>query len=80
MLQVTNTSTIAYPLYDVTKAWVEGTTMVLRVLGPLDIHYAGTTAWGTAGASSITGSIDRGNTNLWSSTTSSFSTSLAAKR
>ena len=55
MLQVTDTSTIAYPLYDVTKR-LGGGQLVLRVLGPRGHTYDGTTAWGTAGASTTTGS------------------------
>ena len=63
---------IAYPLYDVTKAWVEGDGAAGS--GATWANYDGTNAWGTAGASSTTGSVDRGITNLWSSTTTSFST------
>ncbi len=74
-LQVTDASTIAYPLYDLAKAWVEGTNNGAAGTGASWTYYdAGTTAWTTAGAASVTGSVDRGGTNLWSSTTSSFST------
>ena len=73
-LQVTDASTIAYPLYDLAKVWVEGTNTGAAGTGASWTYYdAGTTAWTTAGAASVTGSVDRGGTNLWSSTTSSFS-------
>ncbi len=65
-VNVTDASNIAYPLYDVVKAWTEG--------GATWATYDGTNTWGTAGASGTTGNVDRGITNLWSSTTSSFST------
>jgi uncharacterized repeat protein (TIGR02543 family) len=70
-LQVTDASTYAYPLYDLTRAWVEGNGTAGS--GATWATYDGTTAWGTAGAAGTTGSVDRGITNLWSSTTSSFS-------
>jgi hypothetical protein len=63
-VNVTDDSTIAYPLYDVVKAWTEG--------GATWATYDGTNAWGTAGASGTTGNVDRGITNLWNSSTSSF--------
>ena len=71
-LNVTDSSTIAYPLYDVAKPWVEGTGAAGS--GATWATYDGTTAWGTAGASTTTGNIDRGTLNLWSSSTTSFST------
>jgi hypothetical protein len=65
VLQVTDISNIAYPLYDVARAWTEsGATWTSD----------GTVNWQTAGASAITGNIDRGDTNLWSSSTTSFNT------
>jgi hypothetical protein len=70
-LNVTDSSTIAYPLYDVAKQWVEGTGAAGS--GATWATYDGSIAWGTAGASTTTGNIDRGTLNLWSSTTTSFS-------
>ena len=70
-LQVTDASTIAYPLYDLTRAWVEGNGTAGS--GATWATYDGTNAWGAAGASQTTGSVDRGITNLWNSTASSFS-------
>ena len=69
LLNVTNNSAFAYPLYDVTRAWVEGANNGAAGTGASWTYYdAGTTAWGTAGAAGTTGSVDRGITNLWSST------------
>ena len=71
-LNVTDSSTIAYPLYDMAKPWVEGTGAAAS--GATWVTYDGNIAWGTAGASTTTGNIDRGTLNLWSSSTTSFST------
>ena len=64
ILNVSDASTFAYPLYDLAKPFAEGSATWT--------NYVGTNAWGTAGAQLITGAIDRGTTNLWNSTTSSF--------
>jgi uncharacterized repeat protein (TIGR02543 family) len=72
-LQVTDASTYAYPMYDVVKDWVEGTNDGVAGTGASWSYYdAGITAWGTAGASATTGDVDRGVTNLWSTTNASF--------
>ncbi len=65
-IQVTDSSTIAYPLYDVVKNWTES--------GATWTNYDGANAWGAAGASQTTGDVDRGVANLWNSTTTSYST------
>lgn len=60
---VTDASTVAYNLYQVSRFWVE------------DIAtwavYDGSNAWTSAGAA---GTTDRGSTNLWDATTTSWST------
>lgn len=70
VLNVTDTSTTAYSLYDVAKPWVEGNGT--SGSGATWATYDGSVEWGSAGAQQTTGNIDRGSTNLWSSTTSSF--------
>jgi hypothetical protein len=72
---VTDPSTVAYPMYDMAKPWVEGTGAAGS--GATWATYNGSTAWGTNGAALITGAIDRGNTNLWSPSTTSFDTAGA---
>ena len=61
---VTNTSTLAYNLYQMKRFWVEE--MVNWQA------YNGGNAWGTVGAANTTS--DRYSTNLWNATTSSWST------
>ncbi len=75
VLNVTDTSTVAYPLYDVAKPWVEGDGS--SGSGATWATYDGSTAWGTAGASTTTGNIDRGTLNLWTSTGSFGSAGLS---
>ena len=77
ILNVTDDSTTAvYPMYDVTKPWVEGTQNgAADTAGASWTNYntTGPFPWGTAGASTTgTGSIDRDTLNLWSATASSF--------
>jgi hypothetical protein len=69
-LNVTDNSTTAvYPMYDVTKPWVEGTQNgAADTAGASWTNYntTGPFPWGTAGASTTgTGSIDRDTVNQW---------------
>ena len=77
ILNVTDDSTTAvYPMYDVTKPWVEGAQNgAADAAGASWTNYntTGPFPWGTRGASQTgTGSIDRDTVNLWSATASSF--------
>ena len=67
---VTDASAIAFSLYDVGKPWLEGNGT--SGSGATWASYNGTTAWQTAGVGATSGALDRGDKNLWSTTTSSF--------
>jgi hypothetical protein len=70
-ISVSDTSTVGYPMYDVAKPWVEGNGT--SGSGATWATYDGSVGWGTAGVNATTGNIDRGTLNLWSATSSSFS-------
>ena len=77
MLRMHSTAA-AYPMYDVTKPWVEGTQNgVQDTSGANWTNYnqTGPFPWGSTGGGASqtgTGSIDRDTLNLWSATASSF--------
>jgi hypothetical protein len=72
-LYVEDASPLAFNLYSMRRAWVEGTgNRAASTTSSNWNTYDGTNSWGTVGAAN-TGS-DRYDTNLWGATTSSFST------
>jgi hypothetical protein len=71
-LNVTDASSLAFNLYNMRRTWVEGTGN--RTASDTSANwntYDGATSWGTVGAANT--SSDRYDTNLWSASTSSFS-------
>ena len=87
-LQVTNSSTYAYPLNEMARTWVEGNLNGTASSSGSPganwnaLDYQGGTSWYSGGAGSSTGAtIDHGGTNLWDSTglfsgTAPFSTTV----
>jgi len=68
---VTDGSNNAYSLFNMRRAWVEGTNNGAAGTGASWNYYgAGTGSWGTAGAQNT--SSDRYDTNLWNATASDF--------
>jgi hypothetical protein len=73
---VTNGSNYAYGLYNMRRAWVEGTNNAASGTGASWNYYgAGTGSWGTTGAQNT--ETDRYNTNLWDADASDFNTTGA---
>jgi cysteine-rich repeat protein len=71
-LYVEDASPLAFNLYNMRRAWVEGTGNRAASTTSANWNtYDGSNSWGTVGAAN-TGS-DRYDTNLWGATTSSFS-------
>jgi VCBS repeat-containing protein len=67
----TGETAYTYSLYNMRRAWVEGTNNDAAGTGASWNYYgAGTGSWGTAGAANITS--DRENTNLWGAIASDF--------
>ena len=72
-LYVINTSPYQYSLYNMRRTWVEGISSQAASSTSANWNtYDGANSWGTVGAANT--STDRYNTNLWSATTTSFST------
>ena len=71
-LYVSTASSQAYNLYNMRRGWVEGTTTpgATSTSSATWETYDGTNVWGTNGAANT--SSDRYDTNLWSTTTSTF--------
>jgi hypothetical protein len=71
-LYVSTASTQAYSLYNMRRAWVEGTltTGASSTTSATWLTYDGVNTWGTAGAASIT--LDRYDANLWGAATNTF--------
>ena len=70
---VTDGSNYAYGLYNMRRAWVEGSNDGATGSGASWNYYgAGTGSWGTTGAQNT--SSDRYATNLWGATASNFNT------
>ncbi len=71
-LYVSDASPLVFNLYNMRRAWVEGTGNRTSSTTSSNWNtYNGTSNWGTAGAASTT--EDRYDTNLWSAGTTSFS-------
>lgn len=71
-LYVSTASTQSYNLYEMMQGWVEGTltTGAASTTSANWQTYDGVNDWGTPGAASVT--LDRYNTNLWSTNSSTF--------
>ena len=72
-LYVSDVSPLVFNLYNMRRSWVEGTSS--RAASSTSANwntYDGVNSWGTVGAASTT--LDRYDTNLWSASTTSFST------
>ncbi|MBN1538152.1 MAG: DNRLRE domain-containing protein, partial [Anaerolineales bacterium] len=68
---VTDSSAYAFSLYNMRRAWVEGTNNDATGTGASwDYYDAGTNEWGSGGAANT--SSDRYNTNLWDAAASVF--------
>ncbi len=69
--QVTESSTYGFHLFNMRRAWVEGTSNDQTSNSSANWKtYNGSSNWGSGGAESTT--ADRFNTNLWNATTSTF--------
>jgi hypothetical protein len=73
-LNVSTPASATYNLYNMRRAWVEGSGAGSQTgNGATWVTYNGTNSWGTNGAANT--SNDRYNTNLWGAGSSTFSTS-----
>ncbi|MCE1252216.1 MAG: DNRLRE domain-containing protein [Anaerolineae bacterium] len=77
-IYVSTSSTQTYNLYNMRRAWLEGTenSASTKKDGASWLTYNGTNTWGTEGATNIT--TDRYDTNLWEAGTSSFSSAVSS--
>ena len=72
-VNVTDASPLVFNLYNMRRAWVEGTSSQAASSTSANWNtYNGATSWGTVGAANTTS--DRYDTNLWSADATSFAT------
>jgi hypothetical protein len=72
VINVTDASTLVFNMYNMKRTWVEGTSTQAASSTSANWNtYDGSNAWGTVGVANT--SSDRYDTNMWSATSSSYS-------